>query len=173
MALLERLQTHESRRSTLEGLPDGVEGVRATLDRMIKIARAASLTDAVRVAAEQATAWVPNKDSLGNIRAVQGFIQNTIHYLPDHATAETLIDPVVLLQSRAGDCDDQSMLVAAMLTSIGFKCRFVAVGTSDVNQFEHVFTEVKLGTGWLSVETTECVDVGWQPEVVARITRHM
>ena len=172
MAVLEQARPLE-RVSTLSAIPDGVAGVRETLDRMIKMARTASLADAVRCAAEDATAYVDGKDFSGQVRAVQDWVKNNIRYLRDHATAETLIDPVLLLNSRAGDCDDHAMLVAAMLTAIGFKCRFVAIGCSDPNQFEHVFTEVRLGTTWLSCETTESVPVGWQPECVARMVRHL
>lgn len=177
MALLTASRSNLSgtyqRESTLSKLPDGIAGVRATLDTMIKMTRAASTTDAVRIAAENATSYIDGKDFSGQVRAVQTWVKNNIRYLRDHITAEMLIDPVLLLQTRAGDCDDHAMLVAAMLMSIGFPARFVAVGMESPDCFEHVFTEVKLGTVWLSVETTEPVEVGWQPPCCARMTRHI
>lgn len=166
-------QRGRDRVSVLCAISDGVAGVKETLDRMIRMARAASLTDSVRIAAEDITRYVNGKDYAGQVRAVQEWVKSNIRYLRDHATAETLIDPVLLLQSRAGDCDDHAMLVAALLTTIGFKCRFIAIGADDPNVFDHVYTEVRLGAGWISVETTEPVEIGWQPEYVARMARHL
>jgi transglutaminase-like putative cysteine protease len=140
---------------------------------MVAMAQQASVTPAIRDAASYIVAGVDGKDFDGQVRAVQQWVMHNIRYLRDHVSAETLIDPVLLLQTKAGDCDDHSMLVAALLMSIGFVCRFQAIGSTDPNNFEHVYTEVKLGRSWVSVETTENVDLGWQPFAVVRITRYL
>ena len=174
MAILQESSLRIKRTGNLERMPDGVSGVRSTLDRMIQMANAASLNVDVRSAAEDIVAFVDGKDFSGQVEAIQSWVRDNIRYLRDHVFAETLIDPVLLLQTKAGDCDDHSMLVAALLMAIGFTVRFQAIAPNDPNDFQHVYAEVKLGQNeWYSVETTELVPVGWQPLVVNRITRYI
>lgn len=159
--------------SNLGYLPEGAAGVRATLDAMIRASRAASTTLPIRDLAENIIAGVPAKDYAGEIRAIQTWVRNNIRYTRDPVTAEALKIPSALLESPQGDCDDQATLVAALAMTVGFPARFVAVGCGDAGVFEHVFAEVKLGTVWVSVETTEPVPIGWQPDgVTARMVRH-
>jgi hypothetical protein len=54
-------------------------------------------------------------------------------------------------------------LLAALLESIGHPCRFVAVGYSRRNEFEHVYVETKIGHTWTALETTMDVPMGWAP----------
>lgn len=75
---------------------------------------------------------------------------------------ETLHTPEVLLKQQAGDCDDKSVLLAALLESIGHVTRFVAVGFLP-GVYSHVLVEVLLGGEWVPLETTEPVEVGWYP----------
>ncbi len=159
--------------SSLSALPEGAAGIRATLDAMIRAARAASTTLEVRDLAESIIRNVPAKDYAGELTALQCWVRSNIRYTRDPYTAEALKTPAALLESPQGDCDDQATLIAALAMSVGFPARMVAIGTVAPMVFEHVYAEVKLGTLWLSVETTEEVPVGWQPEyVVSRMVRH-
>lgn len=149
---------------TLRGIPDGIGGVRATLAAMRQAAIQASVTLEVRSLAESIVENVPPKDFKGELEAIQDWVRTNIRYTRDPLYAETLKLPRALLEARQGDCDDQATLVAALALSIGFKPRFVAIGTTQYGSFDHVYTEVKLGSvQWVSVETTENVELGWQP----------
>lgn len=159
---------------TLQGIPEGAAGTRATLSAMADAARAAHVTLEVRDLAESIIAAVDGKDFRGEVQAIQDWVKNNIRYTRDPIYVETLKLPAALLEARQGDCDDQATLVAALLMSIGFKARFVAIGTNAIGQFDHVYTEVRLGNGWLSVETTEPVEIGWRPQgVVSRMVEHI
>jgi transglutaminase-like putative cysteine protease len=129
---------------------------------MIAAATAASLTLPIRNLAEAIVADIPNKDYAGEIAAIQKYVRDNIRYTRDPVTTETLKTPEELLISRQGDCDDQATLVAAIAMTIGFPVRFIAIGYIP-GEYEHVYAEVKLGTLWLSVETTEPVSIGWKP----------
>ena len=127
--------------------------------------------------AQSIVAGVPSKDYIGELVAIQTWVKNNVRYTRDPINLETLRTPQAMLeaaQGPQGDCDDQATLVAALAMAIGFPARFVAIGTMQPGAFDHVFTEVKLGTVWVSVETTEPVDIGWQPPgVQARMIRHI
>lgn len=173
MALLELVRTQPP--SSLSALPEGAAGIRHTLDRMIEQARIGSTTLEIRSLAERIIAGVGSKDFDGEISAIQHWVRNNIRYTRDPVTAEMLKDPIELLANPSGDCDDQATLVGALAMSIGFPVRFVAIGLYTPGAFDHVYAEVKLGTVWVSVETTEPVSIGWQPpenEVLARMVRH-
>lgn len=172
MALLERIAAQQQ--NSLSMLPEGVAGIRATLDAMIRAARSGATTLDIRQLAEQIISDVPPRDFAGELAAIQRWVSNNIRYTRDPVNAELLRDPVALIADRHGDCDDQATLVAALVMCIGFPARFVAIGLEQPGVFDHVFTEARLGTVWLSIETTEPVRVGWIPQdVKARIVRHI
>lgn len=160
--------------SHLSAIREGAAGVRDTLAAMIRAARQASTTLEIRDLAERIINLVPDKDYAGEIAAIQRWVRQNIRYTRDPITTETLKTPHALLESGHGDCDDQATLVAALAMSIGFPARFIAIGLQMPGAFEHVYAEVQLGTVWVSVETTEPVEIGWQPEGVrARMERHI
>ena len=174
MALLTLQQVQPPRQSSLSALPEGAAGIRATLKAMQRAALDAETDLSIRNLAESIVATTANKDYAGELAAIQRWVQLHIRYTRDPVNAETLKIPSALLTSPQGDCDDQATLVAALVMTIGFPARFVAIGMNDPGVFDHVYTEAKLGTLWLSVETTEDVPIGWKPEgVVARMEWHL
>lgn len=159
--------------STLKGIPSGVGGVIATLDEMVKFARSGKRALSVRLAALEAVSEVPGKYYREEARAIQQFVRDRIRYVRDIRDVETLSAPEQTLEFGQGDCDDKSTLVAAMLESLGHPARFVAVAFRP-GIYEHVYVETKIGRNWISVETTEPVDFGWEPRgVVSRIVRNV
>lgn len=163
--------------STLAALPDGPAGVAVTLNTMVRLARQFSSNEVIRDLAEQIIQHVPPKDYRGEISAIQQWVKDNIRYTRDVWNVETLKDPIALLNSAQGDCDDQALLVAALAASVGFEPRFHAIGFRPY-EFEHVFAEVRLGgpNSWVSVETTEPVPIGWipaKPDPRADMTRNI
>ncbi|MHB8071871.1 MAG: transglutaminase-like domain-containing protein [Candidatus Cryosericum sp.] len=152
-------------KSSLGFIPEGPAGIVVTLDMMSKIVRQYKTSLTVRNLATSITQQLPGKDYRGEIEAVQRWVKNNIRYVRDVSDVETLQTPEALLQSRSGDCDDQAMMVATLLESIGHPTGFVAVGFSP-NEYDHVYAITRLGTAWLSVETTENVPIGWRPDNV-------
>lgn len=116
---------------------------------------------------------VAPKDYAGELNAIHAYVRDQIRYVRDVNGVETIQTPDVTVSVGSGDCDDKSILVAALLESIGHPCRFVAIGF-EPDVFEHVYVETRLGHGWITVETTEPVECGWQPEnVQARMVEHI
>ncbi len=150
-------------RATLHGIPGGGAGTRATMAKMVELIHAAKRNLHIRHLACAIIAGLPHKAYADQAAAVQQWVQDNVQYVRDIHGVETLTPPEYLLATRAGDCDDQAMLVAAMLGAIGFACKIVA-GGRDPEHFEHVWTEVNLGNGvWLACETTEPWPLGARP----------
>ena len=148
--------------ASLGFLPDGAIGVQQTLNLMKSLVRKYKAFLPLRTLAVQIVQNVQGKDWRGEIVAVQNWVQNNIRYVKDITDVETLHSPDIMLNVRAGDCDDQATLVAALLEAIGHPTGFVAMGFSP-GEYDHVYAITRLGNSWLSVETTEPVGIGWRP----------
>lgn len=155
-------------RATLGMIPEGVAGIRATLAAMVSLTKQARTDPAIRLQAESLLVGVPQKSARREVRAIFEFVRDSIRYTSDVCDVETLKSPELLLQTQQGDCDDKSMLVAALLGSVGYYTRFVAVCTDTPGLYSHVYAEVKLGADWYALETTEDVPFGWRCPYVGR-----
>lgn len=126
--------------------------MRVTLREMARIASEYKTNPTIRELTIRTIGAVPERSIYGQARAVLRFVQNRIKYLEDVYGVETLQSPIQTLRLGHGDCDDKSILFAAMMLSIGKAVRFVAIGRTK-ERFEHVFPQVKVGSKWLSAET--------------------
>lgn len=153
---------NQRRTITLAALPDGVDGIKATLALMVKLARQSRNNFEVRNLALQLVQPLPQKDWLGQVKAIHEFVRDRVRYVHDINGVETLATPMQTMQIMQGDCDDKALLTAALLDSIGHPVRFVAVGKQP-GEYEHVYVETKMGDKWVPVETTEPVPLGWSP----------
>lgn len=109
------------------------------------------------------------KDWSEEVRKLFEFVRDDIRYVRDVRGVETLQTPDKTLEFEQGDCDDKSVLLAALLESIGHPTRFIAIGFKP-NNFVHVYVETKIGNNWIALETTEPVPMGWSaPGAVSRL----
>lgn len=158
---------------SLTAIPEGIEGIRTTLQLMRKMVRESRALPAIRSLAESIISGTDEKNAAAEVDALRTWIMQNIRYTADPNDVEMLQTPLMLLQTQNGDCDDQATLMATLAESIGYKARFAAVAFAP-DQFEHVFAEVLLGTRWVAAETTENVQLGWYPPgVVSRMTVHI
>lgn len=154
-------------KGTLHAIPSGPPGVRVTLKVMAQLVRTGKTDVAVRDLAQQIVQSLPSKDYLGEVETIWQWVRNNIRYVRDVQGVETVATPGRTLQSRSGDCDDQSVLIGALLSSIGHKIRFAALAFSP-HRYSHVFAETMIGRGgarrWIALETTENKAFGWYPQ---------
>jgi len=159
---------------TLQRIPDGVAGIGETLSLMTRFVREYKTNAIVRDTALSLIGHLPQKDFYGEIEVIFDFVQNDVRYTQDITDVETLQTPVVTLGNLAGDCDDKSTLLAALLESVGHPTRFQAIGLTRT-AIDHVYVETRLGADWIALDSTEPHPMGWAPprhQVKARITRH-
>lgn len=158
-------------RATLHGISDGLAGAAETLRAMKQLAKD-GVRDPSQQIREAALSIIGNAGWVGQARALQSWIQDNIRYVQDPADdsggIELVQTPQYTLQHRAGDCDDQSVLIASMLSAIGHPARFVAVGFNN-QPLSHVLVQTKMSnTGnesqdWATVETIIPKPLGWFP----------
>jgi hypothetical protein len=154
-------------------LRDGDPGIAHTIKLMRALVegREGGPSPEVRALALAITHGLSSRDKAGQIAAVLDWVKQNIDFRGEYK--ETLQSPVVTLQLKGGDCDDHSMLIAALLKSIGFKTRFttVAADDEDPQQFSHVFAEALDPTTrqWTALDSTVPRSFpGWRPDNVYR-----
>jgi hypothetical protein len=137
-------------------LPDGIRGTDATVAMMAKMSMGIYGARSTKIRALAINicnaAGVPEKDYVREMVAIHNWVRDNIRYTRDVAGQETLLQPEELaFNSKAGDCDDKSMLDAALLGSIGIPTRFITIGV-DQYQFSHVFLQAKPKNQWISLD---------------------
>ncbi len=166
----------------LGSIPSGEAGVAATLQIMVAMTLQYRASPSVRVTAQQLVRDCASRDASCCVRTLHSWVRDHIKYLPDVRDVETVQTPDYTLELGSGDCDDQSVLMASLVESVGFQSRFLAVAVRN-GGFSHVSSQVKLGTRWLNLETILPVlrfpwggfpagaptPVGWFPPDVTRV----
>lgn len=131
--------------ATVPQLP-GAAGVVQTVGLMRAMANSAINHPLIRRYAVQATEGVPRGHRKEAALAIQEWVRRHMRYVPDPFRHERLTNPALLAEALSqgrtiyGDCDDMSMLMAAMAKSIGLNPQFHAVGRAD--KFHHVYVKV-------------------------------
>lgn len=91
---------------------------------------------------------VRSHDYLEEIKRIFDWVQKNIRYVRDIVGVETIQIPLVTLSPRysdigigAGDCDDQVLLLASMLLSIGVRNIYARVVTYNVTdkEYKHIY----------------------------------
>jgi transglutaminase-like putative cysteine protease len=171
--LLEALLSTEQSTQREVGLLPGKFGIIQTLKTMRDLARRYKSHPAIRKTATMALAHVVSKSWRAEAEAIFEWVRANIRYTLDIDGVETLYYPDRLLESRHGDCDDMSLLLATMLLSVGHPSRFVAVGLK-LHQLSHVYVETLVGEMWIAADPTEPYPFGWSPpDVVERFVMHV
>jgi transglutaminase-like putative cysteine protease len=151
-------------------MPGAIQTLRAMRD----LARA-SLREPAQQVRQTALNIIGGEGWVGQIRSLQGWVQDSIRYIQDPTDdtggVELVQTPQKTLEYQAGDCDDQATLLAALLSSIGHPARFMAVGFQG-QPLSHVLTQTKVGSSgndaqdWVSAETIQPRPLGWFPSGV-------
>lgn len=166
--LLPRLQldfgdTFGTAQRTLRAIPNGAGGIAATLNQMVVWTKEYSTDQQILALASRIIAPVPAKSWYDEGAAVQDWVMSNVRYTSDPVDTELLQTPPVTVSRGQGDCDDQALLVGALLYSIGHPVRYRAVAIDGPGLYEHVLAETQIGTRWYGVETTENEPFGWIP----------
>lgn len=142
--------------------------MQTTLKMMTELVKAGKKNPAIRSKAVNLVQNVPQKDRMGEIRAIFDFVQNEIRYVRDIHNVETLHYAEQVMAQASGDCDDKGILLASLLESIGHPTRFMAVGFKP-GEFSHVFVETQIYSPrngkiiWFPLDPTEPYPMGWRP----------
>lgn len=148
----------------LASIPGGKAGVAATLKIMRRFVREAirEPSQKIRSLAMDIVSALPARSWNHEVARLHAFVRDEIRYVRDPVGLELVATPARTLESRQGDCDDKSTLLAALLESVGHPARFKAVALNG-GPFSHVLVESKVGESWVPLETIINRPMGWFP----------
>jgi hypothetical protein len=148
-------------------IPKGYLGTARTVEHVADLIRAGSKNFYVRQKAIDVllAGGVLPKDYLGEINALFQFVQHGVRYTKDPLRLEVLHSARRMLDLRAGDCDDMTILLGAMLEAIGHPVRLVITGPDPRRPrlFTHIYLEVLHQGRWIALDPTMRFDMGWAP----------
>ena len=146
-------------------IPDGHAGTVVTLKAMRDFVRAAVRDpfQKIRTVAGDILMGVPPRAFQREVYKLHEFVRDQIRYVKDPVGVELVSTPARTLETRTGDCDDKSTLLAALLESTGHPARFKAIGLHG-GPLSHVYVETKIGETWVPLETIINRPPGWFPE---------
>lgn len=159
----------EKRGAVRRLLPAGRAGTRVTLQLMRQLAERGGSDPVVIDAAARIvrSAGIAGHDALGEIRALFEFCRDRVRYTRDPVGVEMLQSPARILRTRAGDCDDKSTLLVALLRAIGHPARlaFRAIAANPLfpGAFSHVYVIARHRGREIPLDPTPPrATVGWQ-----------
>jgi transglutaminase-like putative cysteine protease len=108
---------------------------------------------------------VPPKDRWGEVCALFHWVRDHIRYTRDIFRVELLHTPRRMLELQAGDCDDMTILLGAMLVATGHPVRLALVGfrPNRPHRYTHIYPEVKAQGRWIALDATMNRPLGWMP----------
>lgn len=153
-----------------------------TIQLMAQYAREDSRSPIVRRAAAEAASQAADNSTAAIAAAVWKWIRAHVVFQLDSTTAapvtstpdqaELLIRPIDLLTmpQPAGDCDDQSMLCAAMLRALGIDSAYktVAADPSAPDLYSHVYVVADTPEGTIALDCSHGPHSGWEVQPVGK-----
>lgn len=141
----------------------GIAGIFQTIRVMRALVRAYRVDPAIRSAAISIVFLTPEKMQHSEVTAIFEWVRDHIRYVRDIAGVETIVTPDKTLLCKIGDCDDQTVLLASLLESIGYETRFVVAGYATADALEHVYLQVLIDGAWVNADPTEREALGYAP----------
>ena len=142
---------------------DGLRGVAQTVGVMRRLVNEGKIDPTIRSAAVSLIYLTPEKDAGCELAAIFDHVQNRVRYVNDIHGVETISTAAKTLLGKIGDCDDKSILLAALFEAVGYPTRFIVAGYSDANKVEHVYCQVWADNEWIDCDATEPYPMGWMP----------
>jgi transglutaminase-like putative cysteine protease len=148
-------------------VPKGVRGTIASAGLIANLIREGARDFYVRQKAIEIfrEAGAAPKDRFGEVCVLFHWVRNNIRYTRDIFRVELLHTPRRMLELRAGDCDDMTILLGAMLMSTGHPVRLVLTGfrPHKPHSYSHIYLEANVREKWIALDATMNRPIGWAP----------
>ncbi len=157
---------------SIHKIPSGYQGTLKTVEHIRDLIKQGAKDFHVRQTAIDILLQraVKPKDYVGEIKALFEWVQQNIRYTKDTFRVEVLHSAKRMLELRAGDCDDMTILLGAMLEAIGHPVRLVISGPDPLRPdlFSHIYLEVFHKGRWIPLDATMPYPMGWAPRTLVK-----
>ena len=108
---------------------------------------------------------VPSRNYEAEAKAVFDWVRTNIRYTRDPEGLELFRKPIRTVQLGIADCDDMSILICALLGTIGHRLQLRVIGVTS-NEPEHIYPLDLLppdnSTYYIALDATRPEDIGWE-----------
>ncbi len=154
-------------------IPSGFAGTRQTAAHVARLIREGASDFYVRQKAIDIllSRGVTPKDYVGEIDALFRWVQRNVRYTKDPFQVELLHAARRMLELRAGDCDDMTILLGSLVKSIGHPVRLVLTGPDARKRdlYSHIYLEAQHQGDWIPLDATMPFGMGWSPRAPVRM----
>jgi len=176
-------------KTIVRNIGNGDAAIMKTLSHMIRLARRDARTPDVKTLAKRLSSNCTSGDTIKQefckVKAAFDWVVDNITYKFDHqhvsewadvpnpSNTEFLIAPKHQLGVLVGDCDDMSMMLAALLGAMGFKVKFKVIAWRG-QEYTHVYVEVLMPNAegeyrWIPMDPVAGKNgFGWEKSPVKR-----
>lgn len=134
-------------------IPDGDAGGRATARQMAAMIAEDRDLLAIQGLAIEITQGIDWTDTWGLLEALHAWVRDTVEYRKDPAGIETVRGAALTLRLGAGDCDDQAILLGALVAAIDAAPLAVTLAKLGPREdFSHVLVSAQLDGRWVPME---------------------
>lgn len=157
-------------------IADDDQGIAETVAYMngLAVGDQGSGSPLIQQAAQMITAACAAADQECQRNAIFDWVKANIKF--QNEEGELLQTPLsTMYDFRYGDCDDHSLLIAALLMSLGHQIQFRTVGVNGDNTLVHVYPlAYDTASGqWVALDTTVSESYpGWEAPSITRIVDH-
>jgi transglutaminase-like putative cysteine protease len=148
-------------------IPKGYAGTKKTVEHIIRLIKEGAKDFCLRQTAIDILIQngVRPKDYVREIETLFEWVKHNVRYTRDIYRVELLHSARRMLELRAGDCDDMTILLGAMLKAVGHPVRLALVGFNPRRKklFTHIYLEVLYKGLWLPLDATMNRPIGWAP----------
>jgi transglutaminase-like putative cysteine protease len=155
-------------KSELHSFADYKSKYNFTVNKMRDLISAGAWNPIVRHTALKIIRNVPERDHNAEYHALHAFVRDKIRFVRDTYNKELLQTPEITLSMAAGDCDDKTTLLCALLLAIGLPAAFATIKTGG-QYFSHVYAMVNDNGKWIPLETVRNVPAGIEAEYSERV----
>ena len=157
---------------SMHKIPEGYSGTLKTAEHISRLIKQGAKDFLVRQTAIDILLQrgVKPKDYVGEIKSLFEWVQQNIRYTKDTVRVEVLHSAHRMLELRAGDCDDFSIVLGALLEAIGHPVRLVLTGPDPLKPllFSHIYLDVYCKGRWIALDATMPYAMGWAPRALVK-----
>jgi len=130
---------------------------------MSRLAQDGARDPLVIAAAHEVVRAIPERDDAATMGALLSAVRRRMRYTPDPIDVELVKTPHAILEEASrdpngrfvGDCDDASVLLAALLGAVGLHSRFVVIPADQARpgEWSHVYVSARASDGrWVALD---------------------
>jgi len=148
-------------------IPRGYAGTKKTVEYIVELVKQGAKDFDVRQTAIDILIenGVRPKDYRSEIETLFEWVKNNVRYTRDIHRVELLHTARRMMELRAGDCDDMTILLSSMLKSVGHPVRLILAGFNPAKKslFTHIYLEAFCKGRWIPLDPTISRPMGWAP----------